>query len=179
MATDDVTNEALDALRAAVTTLVPPIAGGATRRSVSVTPLRLKPAGLGGYVGTEQVVVNNVALTRELPVRRVEAQVGMIVTAESEANVEAGAAAAAAALLTVDRRQLRELGLLRVAVQEPRAFGVSATAPEGSFARELLFRVDYEFVKRTVPTEGIIEQIPLKSVTDGQEETTIIRGEGG
>src|SRR5262245_61724077 len=140
MATDQITTEALDTLRTAVTTLVPPIAGGAVRRAVVVTPLRVKAVGLGGHVGTEEVVINNAPLTRELPVRRVEAQVGVVIRADTEAEAEAGAAAAGTLLLAADRRQLRELGLLRLAAQAPVSALAPPPAPSPPFVRELIFK---------------------------------------
>lgn len=179
MAADPITTEAIDTLRAAVATLVPAIAGGSVTRAVSVVPTRIRPVGLGGYVGTERVIVDAAEVIRELPVRRVEAQVGVVIRADTEAGAESGVAAASAGLLGADRKQMRELGLLRLVTHEPGA-ARAETAPGGGapFVRELRFSVEYEFVKRVTPTEGVIEQIPLKTTTDGREETTVIGGGG-
>jgi hypothetical protein len=67
-----------------------------------------------------------------------------------------------AALVGADRAALRSLGILRINLGSPGSVSERA----GNAARELSFRVLYEYMKRPVDSEGIIQQIPIQVALD-------------
>ena len=147
---DSISTEALDGLTAAIQSLLPPPANP-NLTPVTIQPITISPAGLGGFVGINDNPVG------EIIGRRIDATVVIGVKASS---VDIGGAVSAVinALLAADRATLLSLGLLRVTLDK---VGDPSAGPGPAVQQPVSFRVLYEYLKKPVDPEGIIQQIPL------------------
>ncbi len=148
---DSITQEALTGLSAAIASLVPQPSDPKLKPIISVQPLSVSPAGLGGFVGINDNPVG------EIVGRRIDAVVVVAVNAPAN-GIDAALAAAITAVLAADRATLLNLGLLRVALT---TVGERGPGPQSSIQQPVTFRVLYEYLKLPVDPEGIIKEIPL------------------
>jgi hypothetical protein len=152
---DPVATEALQGLTAAVASLLPAPADPSLTPVVSLSSVRIGPLGVGGFVGT------NADPAGQIVGRRVQASVVLGVKAATENDVPDAVDRAVTAIVAADRRDLRELGILRVSLA-----GVGL--PDGGPATERDLSVDvlYEFLKPPQAPEGAIIEIPLELDVD-------------
>ena len=145
-------DEAIDGLTAVVASLLPAGGDPALRPLALVSPLRIAPTGLGGFVGLNDDPPGDILG------RRLKASVAVTVRASTAGALNDAVKNVTKAFLAADRQALLEQGILKLALEEvgPAADG------NGASQRELRFTVLYEFVKRPSELEGgVIEEVPL------------------
>ncbi len=145
---DVVANEALDALSAALESLLPPDLSPSP--SMMVNPARIVPTGLGGFVGLQDDPLG------EIIGRRLDALVTVNVETPT-ADLAEAVMAVTSAFLAADRTTLRGLGILRMALDE---IG-SASSKGNNTQRDLSFSVLFEYLKRPEENGGVISEIPV------------------
>lgn len=150
----DINTEAVSSLTNTLKALLPPDADASTAPVLLVVPLRVTPAGLGGYVGP------HVDFPGDVVARRVEALAKVSVGARTLADLDARLAALTGALLASEAGALRERGILRLTLEEvgPQA---ADGPPDQVKRRELTLKVLYEYLHVPEDTEGIILEIPI------------------
>jgi hypothetical protein len=148
---DSTSLEALAELRAAIQSLLPPAADPNLKPLITVQPMAISPAGLGGFVGINDDPVG------EIIGRRVDATVLIDVKAAAD-GIDAAVAGVTTALLAADRGTLIGLGILRIALD---TLGEQAAAAASVVQQQVGFRVLYEYLKTPSEPEGIIREIPL------------------
>lgn len=140
---DEVSAEALTALQTAVAALLPAAVPAGITRSVRVLPRRVRPLGLGGYVG----------LHREpdagLFGRRVDARVDVDLGGGSDEQASGYAATLSGQILAQTPAEFAQRGFHRVR-------GVDVDS-----RRALAFDVDFEYVRTPVVGEGLISELAL------------------
>ncbi len=146
---DALSVEALSVLETALAALMPAGVPGGLSRQVRVHVRRIRPLGLGGYVG------RHVAPDASLFGRRAQARVDVTIGGGNDNAASTYAATLAAAILTHSRSELAGHGFRRL-----------ERAPSEA-PRVLLFDVDFEFVKLPSAGEELIEEIVLNTVPDG------------
>jgi hypothetical protein len=141
-----ITNEPIDALAAAIRSLLPEVADPAVRPGLMVNPLWVVPTGLGGFVGMSADPQGQILG------RRLEATVEVIAKALNAEALSEAVTTVTRALLSADRATLLELGLLNVTLDEvgPK---VALGAPGSITERALTFRVLFEFLKQPEEAE--------------------------
>jgi hypothetical protein len=147
---DSISVEALDGLRAAIQSLLPPVADPNLKPLITVQPLAISPTGLGGFVGINDDPVG------EIIGRRVDATVLIDVKAAAD-GIDAAVAGVTTALLAADRSTLIGLGILRMALDTLGERAAAASVVQ----QQVGFRVLYEYLKTPSDAEGIIREIPL------------------
>ncbi len=148
--------EAVEALAANISDLLPPVADPALRPDVLVIPRRFAPAGLGGYVGLNPDPLG------EIYGVRLHASVVVTAKADHDADLSVPVGAIARALTATTRVTLGERGILRIALDTVEAPTVrTGGSPSAAQRRDLQFQVLYEFLKPPDVAEGIIDEIPL------------------
>ena len=148
---DSISVEALDGLTAAIQSLLPPQADPNLKPSLNVQPITISPTGMGGFVGINDNPVG------EIIGRRIDATVAIGVKAPSD-GIGAAVSGVINALLAADRATLLGLGLLRVTLDK---VGDPSAVQGSTVQQPVSFRVLYEYLKKPVDPEGIIQQIPL------------------
>lgn len=131
-------SESIAALRSEVTALLSPPANPNLAPTVEVSPVRVSPGALGGFIGIEA--------SEERFARRLEAEVTMRHRGGSSEAVAEAQAQAALDLVGADPVTLRRRGILRVA----RRAGEAAPGD----ARERAIRFDVTFEHRPEPDAG-------------------------
>lgn len=140
---DSIALEAVAALEAALNGLMPaPVPAGLTRLTRVVTQ-RIRPCGLGGYIGVHQDP------TASLYGRRLNARLEVDIGADEPADASAYAAALSGQVLAQTRAELASLGIHRLS---------GAPAPDSS---RLAFDVDFEYVHVPDAGEGVIDTLDL------------------
>ena len=140
---DLVAAEALNALEAAVTGLLPPaIPAGLTRR-MRVRAQAVRLLGMGGYVGQHREP------SAALHGRRVAARVEFDVEGGNDADAQGYAAALSGQILASTRSEFAQRGIHRIR-------GV-----DSANARGLAFDIDFEYVPVPVTGEGVIVELAL------------------
>jgi hypothetical protein len=140
---DEVSAEALTALQTAVTALLPPAVPAGITRSVRVLPRRVRPLGLGGYVGLHREP------DASLYGRRVDARVDVDLSGGSDALASGYAATLSGQILAQTPTEFAQRGFHRVR-------GVDVDS-----RRALAFDVDFEYVRTPVVGEGLISELAL------------------
>jgi hypothetical protein len=122
-----------------------------------VTPVRVSPTGLGGFAGLHPEPQG------EIFGRRVRARVTVTVAASSVNGIDAAMANVTRAVLSTARSELAQLGIHKLATAElgPRPAQVQGGGPQAAARRDVIFDVDYEFLKLPEETGGLIQTIPL------------------
>jgi hypothetical protein len=148
--------EAIARLTAAVSSLLPAPADPALAPSVLVTPVRVAPTGLGGYVGVHD------APGGEVLGRRLSARVGVTVRAPDAGSLGDAVALTTRSVLARHRATLAQLGILRVGLDSlgPPPPPPSPGPPQPQ-ARDVVFDVLFEYLHLPVEAGGIIAEIPL------------------
>lgn len=150
----DINTEAVSSLTNTLKSLLPHEADASTAPVLLAVPLRVTPAGLGGYVGP------HVGPVGDIVARRVEALVKVSIGAKTLTDLDARLTGVTGALLAAEGGVLRERGVLRVALEElgPQP---SDGPPDQVKRRELTFKVLYEYLHAPEEDEGIILEIPI------------------
>ena len=146
---DVLAQDALAALDSAIAGLLPSAVPGGMTRNVHVEPSRIRPLGLGGYVG------NHVGPHAGQFGRRVQARVSIDVTGGNDTNAHTYLVGIGTELLSLSRAERVARGLQRldrVPVED---------------ARTLAFDVDFEFISTPSTGEGVITDLVLDIEPDG------------
>ena len=146
---DVLVKDALAALDSAITDLLPSAVPAGMTRTVRIEPSRIRPLGLGGYIG------NHVAPHAGQFGRRVEARISIGVTGGNDTNARSYIVGLGADLLNLSRAERVAHGLQRldrVPVED---------------ARTLAFDVDFEFISTPTTGEGVISDLVLDIEPDG------------
>jgi hypothetical protein len=149
---DDVSVEALDALRAAIRGLLPTQPDLTLQPAIHIQPTSITTTGLNGFVGMHDNPVG------EILGRRVEATVVIDLKAATAADADDVVSAAITALVAADRATLLSQGLLRLALVK---VGDRLSAQGAPVTQEVTVTVLYEYLKLPTDPEDTIQQIPL------------------
>jgi hypothetical protein len=151
---DTVNIEAVDALMAAITTLLPTPADPTLPPTLRLHSLRTTPTGLGGFVALHPDPLG------EVVGRRLAAAIRVTVTANTVNELNTAVTTLSRSLLGASRVTLQSVGILRLALTEVAAR--SGGAPAGSqVQQDLGIDVLYEFLKRPTTAGETIQQIPI------------------
>jgi hypothetical protein len=146
---DVLVQDALAALDGAITGLLPSNVPAGLTRVVRIEPNRIRPLGLGGYIG------NHVAPHAGQFGRRVLARISIGVTGGNDTNARNYVTSLGTELLSLSRAERVANGLQRldrVPVED---------------ARTLAFDVDFEFISTPTTGEGVITDLVLDIEPDG------------
>ncbi len=145
-----INQEAIDDLSVSLQVLLPDPPGGVTR-TVTVSPRRITPTGLGGYIGYDD------ERTGDITGRRIRAAVAIHSESNNLNNLRAAVNAVTLAVLGAERSQLAELGFLTV------EGGDTVYGPGRGNTRiaEMTFDILYEYLRRPDASEEVISEIPL------------------
>jgi hypothetical protein len=136
------------ALRLELAGLLSPVTDPSLEPSIEVSPIRVAPAALGGYLGTDRTT------SAERYARRLDAEVIVRVRAAGPEALAAAEARAALDLVGADPLLLRRRGLLRL-VRRP-----ATEAPLADpAARDIRFEVAFEHRPAPTSGEGTIETV--------------------
>lgn len=121
-----------------------------------VAPVRISPAGIGGYLG------HNPNPQGDVLGRRVAAHVIMSVAGSNLSALDTEVARVTQTVLSAARSELAQLGILKLSLLEvgPRP-GTPAPGPPTPPRRDVSFDVLYEFVKLPLSAGARIQSIPL------------------
>ena len=153
---DDLAVQAVNSLRTFVQSLVGTVTVPSLQATVIVTPVRITPTGLGGFVDL------NIDPIGDIVGRRVDAIVIVLAEMPTAATLTEASSAIIQALLTAGRKTLVEGGIQRLVFADAKP-AASQTKPDGTVVatREIRFEVLFEFLKRPEDSEDVISQIPL------------------
>lgn len=151
---DTVNLEAIDALMAAIATLLPAPADPALQPTLTLHSFRTTPTGLGG------IVALNADPLGEVVGQRLAAAIRVTVKANTANELNTGTATLTRSLLGASRATLQSVGILRLTLAEVAAR--SGGSPAGSqVQQDLGIDVLYEFLKRPTVAGETIQQIPI------------------
>lgn len=139
---DAIAQQALNALDAEISSLLPAIVPAGLTRQVRVFPLSVAPTGIGGYIGPQ---ANPPA---DIYARRVQANVHVAVQGGQEQNATAHIDLVTRNLVTQSRQDLRQKGIFWV-------------KPGIIDARTAQFELLYEYAHHPAESEGIIDTLDL------------------
>ena len=146
-----IADAAVGGLAAAIESLLPDVADPDVRPTVIVSPRKITPTGVGGFVGLNEEPEG------EIYGRRVEANVFVTARADDADDLPAAVTAVTRALLTPDRSTLAGEGIQRILLEDMAAPGSAG----GVAFRDLRFAVLYEFLRLPTAPEGVIQTVPL------------------
>ena len=146
---DALSVEALGVLETAIAEILPVPVPAGLNRQVRVLARRVRPLGMGGYVG------RHVDPTASLFGRRVDARIEVNVAGGNDSTAGGYVATLAGALLAQSRGELAERGIHRL----------HRVPTEG--LRDLAFDIDFEFVKLPEAGEGVITDLIIEASPDG------------
>ncbi|MFU2487930.1 hypothetical protein [Thauera sp. WH-1] len=146
---DALSQAALNALGLSIHGLLPGDSPAGLNRSLLIEARRVRPLGLGGYVG------NHVEPEGALLGRRLAARVSISIGGGNEANARAHAGSLAEQLLCLSRGERLAAGILRL------------ERADSSDARVIIFDIDYEFISTPTTAEGVISDLVLDIAPDG------------
>jgi hypothetical protein len=164
---DPIAEEAFTGLATALGSLLPPPAAPALAPELTVNPVRIRPTGLGGYVGPHADPDGDVVG------RFLEARALVEVKAASLDELDAAVGTITRALVGAGRDDLRKAGILRLELDE---LGAKSPPPQpaDNATQAVTFAVAYEFLK--VPDEGggVIAEVPLDLELTGANEPRVL-----
>lgn len=146
---DALSQDAIDGLGLVIASLLPTDTPAGLNRSLVVETRRVRPLGLGGYVG------NHVEPEGALFGRRLNARLSISIGGGNEANARTHAASLADHLLCLSRGELLAAGVHRLA------------RADSADARVIVFDVDFEFIRTPTTAEGVITDLVLDIAPDG------------
>lgn len=141
--------DALAALDSAIADLLPSAVPAGINRTVRIEPSRIRPLGVGGYVG------NHVAPDAGRFGRRVQARVTISVSGGNDTHARNYVVGLGADLLCLSRSERLARGMLRL------------DRVPGEDPRALAFDVDFEFISTPTTGEGVITDLVLDIEPDG------------
>lgn len=155
---DDINKKALAALDDVLQFFIPAPTDPALKPLLLVTPLRVMPTGLGGYVGLNHDPEGDIIG------RRVAAQVSVTVRGNDAAGLNDAISAVTGALIGAERATLLERGILHIALDtiSPKPVDTDGAGAGNMRERDLSFTVLYEFLMKPEEAEGIIQEIPIE-----------------
>ncbi len=159
--------EALERLALVVQSFLPSTPNPQYRPSVSVSPVRVTPTGLGGFVGMCPEP------NGEILGRRVDARVLVTVRAPDLDHLGDAVSSAARALSGAERATLEGQGIFRLDLET-----IGPPPVDGApVQRELTFRVLYEYLKLPEESGGVIAAVPLDLETSqtGNQPRALLR----
>lgn len=169
---DAIAAEAIASLTTAMSSLLPSPPTPALAPALMVTPVKVAPAGIGGYVGHHPDPQGDVLG------RRVTARVIMSVPAANATALDDEVERVTQSVLTAARGELAQLGILKLSLLElgprpPASSGGPPTAPR----RDVTFDVLYEFLKLPEAAGGALQTVSLDIESAfGSEPRTLING---
>jgi hypothetical protein len=169
---DAIAAEAIASLTTAMSSLLPSPPTPALAPALMVTPVKVAPAGIGGYVGHHPDPQGDVLG------RRVTARVIMSVPAANATALDDEVERITQSVLTTGRGELAQLGILKLSLLElgprpPAPSGGPPTAPR----RDVTFDVLYEFLKFPEAAGGALQTVTLDIESAfGNEPRTLING---
>lgn len=124
--------------------------------TVVVTPVRISPTGLGGFVDL------NIDPIGDIIGRRVDALVSVIAEMPTAATLTEAASTIIETLLTAGRKTLAEGGIQKLVFVDAKP-DTALTKPDGTVVatREIRFEVLFEFLKHPEDSEDVISEILL------------------
>ncbi len=143
---DEISSEAIASLNTTINAL---FAGIAPAPVIDITPLKIYPTGLGGYIAPHIDPIG------DRLGRRIDAQVRVLVNGDSPGALLVTSNAVQQAALARTRAELAQRNILRV--------GAETDFPPTTQAntRLLGFRFLYEFIKVPQEAGDIIQEIPI------------------
>jgi len=161
---DNFTDEAITGLETTFRSILPAPASEALRPVVLVNPLRVTPAGLGGFVAASQEPQGDILGLR------LDVQVSVTVKADNADNLNGAVSTMTRTVLSANQGDLLNKGILRIALEgmEPNLAVRPGDEPAAPAKRDLTFRVLYEFLKKPQESQSIIQEIQ----TDIEVSTT-------
>lgn len=153
---DAIAVEALANLTTVMSSLLPPPPAPTLAPALLITPVRVSPTGIGGYVGAHPSPQGDVFG------RRITARVQLSVPGSDATALDDTVEQITQAVLARDRAELAQLGILKLSLFElgPRPTP-PAPGPPTQPRRELSFDVLYEFLKLPEEDGGVIGTIPI------------------
>lgn len=142
---DTLTVEAIGALESAFAGILPGGVPAGLTRQVRVLPERIRPAGMGSYVGQHREP------TAALFARRISARVEVSIAGGNDTAVSGYSATLAGQILAQTRNDLAQRGFHRL------------TGSATDSVRSLAFSVDFEFIKIPDAGEGVIVDLAVDS----------------
>jgi hypothetical protein len=152
---DNFTDEAITGLEATFRSFLPAPVSEALKPVVFVNPLRVAPAGVGGFVAASQEPQGDILGLR------LDAQVSVTVKADSADNLNGAVSTMTRTLLGADQDALIKQGILRIALEgmAPNPVAQPGVDPAAPARRDLTFRVLYEFLQKPRAGQSVIQQI--------------------
>jgi hypothetical protein len=149
---DDVSVEALDALRTTIRGLLPTQPDLTLQPAIHIQPTSITTTGLNGFVAMLDDPVG------EIIGRRIEAAVIIHLKAATAAEADGVVSGAITALVAADRATLLSQGLLRLALEKvgDRLAGQGVTVTQ-----EVTLKALFEYLKLPADPQDTIQQIPL------------------
>jgi hypothetical protein len=149
--------DAVQALNAAVSGLLPPPTSAALAPDILINPLETHASGIGGYVGLHPAPLG------EIHARRLKAQVVVRVKANTIADLSLAESVVTNALVAASPTLLRSQGIFRVS--RDTAFGQVYLGADDGVAvvagKDIRFDVDYEYRRLPDAPAGVIDDLPL------------------
>jgi len=158
---DPIAEEAFSELAGALGSLLPPPGDPDLAPEVTINPVRVRPTGLGGYVGPHADPDGDVVG------RFLEAKALVEVKATSLAGLDAAVGTVTRALVGAGRDDLRAAGILRLELD---TLGQKTPPPDqtDSASQAVTFAVAYEFLKKPTEGGGTIDDIPVDVELTGE-----------
>jgi hypothetical protein len=156
MIMDLISQAAVSHLETVLTGYLPPVSSGSVNRDVLIVPKRIKPLGLGAYVGmhddpSAEIYGRSVEATAEFRISRKGNDLSAINSEISSLTT---------ALLATDRSTLRNDGIYILKLDELS----SPTAVGNGNARTATFTIHYEYQDIPSQAGGVIDEIVLKDL---------------
>ena len=163
---DPIAEKAFTGLATALGSLLPTPPAPALAPELTVNPVRIRPTGLGGYVGPHTDPDGDVVG------RFLEARALVEVKAASLDELDAAVGTITRALVGAGREDLRRAGILRLELDE---LG-DKTSPEAAdnATQAVTFSVAYEFLKGPDEGGGVIAEVPLDLELTGVKEPRVL-----
>jgi hypothetical protein len=164
---DPIAEEAFTGLAAALGSLLPPAGDPALAPELTINPVRIRPVGLGGYVGPHAEPDGDVVG------RFLEAKALVEVKATSVSGLDAAVGTVTRALVGAGRDDLRAAGILQLELDE---LGEKTPPPQptDSASQAVTFAIAYEFLKEPTEGGGTIAEIPLDFELTGENEPRVL-----
>lgn len=151
---DAIAQTALSNLQTVLNGYLPSVSSVSIERSLLVIPHKIKPLGIGGYVGLHDDPVDDIFG------RFVEADAEILVGATNNSldTINAEVSAISSSLMTVSREDLRGDGIYFLDLKS-----LSEPGSDNQNLRRLLFSIRYEY--QQIPTEagGVIDTLDIRS----------------
>lgn len=163
---DPIDAAAFAGLTTALTDLLPS-AEPTLAPQLSINPLRVRPTGLGGYVGP------HVSPDGDVVGRLLDAQALVQVKAASVDGLDAAVSSVTQALVGAGRTTLRAAGILRLEL-DTLGDKVPPAKAKDPAAQPVTFSVSYEFLKEPDADGGVISEIPLELDLTGDNEPRVV-----